>query len=342
MSYSAPTGNAVAFTFVGATSYSAPAGNAVAFSFQLGVSPSGFAGTPAFGSPQFNGAAIPAGFAGTPAFGTPFFTEPNVDLVGFAGIPVFGTFTLFESLSYLHVNGFAESPAFGALRLQEFLLPSGFADTALFGNPKLVPQIRLNAFNGTALFGTPDFAPPPIAKNWLRTRYLCHLTGAADGESDLLLPMSSFAIRLNPSTSSSFVQVVIPGVDSYADAIAARSNGSILITRIYDYLDGSSLIYEMARADFDSLRTDTGGQSGSTGTMQGYYTLTSSTARSYDLSNPTYRSWDGETVRYRCALDPRIRPGDTVTINDETIELRTIQNNVDVTLCLSEISGVMV
>lgn len=282
------------------------------------------------------------GYAGTALFGTPFLTEPVIYPNGIASTTEFGTFNLFESLAYRQFNGFAESPAFGALRLQEFLLPSSFADAALFGNPAFVPQIRLTGFNGAALFGTPDFAPPPIAKNWLRTRYLCHLTGAADGESDLLLPMSSFAIRLNSSTASSFVQVVIPGVDSYADAIAARPNGSILITRIYDYLDGSSLTYEMARADFDSLRTDTGGQSGSTGTMQGYYTLTSSTARTYDLSDPTYRSWDGETVRYRCELNPLIRPGDTVTINEETIELRSIQHNVDVTLCLSEISGVIV
>lgn len=181
-----------------------------------------------------------------------------------------------------------------------------------------------------------------VAPQWVATRYLCQLTGAPDGVSDLTLPISSFAVRLNPSSASSFVQIVVPGVDSYADAIAARPNGQLVISRIYDYFDGSSSTYEMARADFDNMRTDTGGQSGSTGTLQGYLVLTNTSPKTVALSNPTYRSFDGESVRYRCELNPLIRPGDTVTINNETIELRTIQNNVDVTLCLSEISGVLV
>ena len=181
----------------------------------------------------------------------------------------------------------------------------------------------------------------PIPTRWIATHYKCVLTGAQDGLGDLVLPISSFVVRINPSSSSSYVQAIVPGVDVYVDEISARSNGQLVISRVYVYLDGSSTSYEMTRGLFETLRTDTGGKSGTTGTLQGYWVFVSSGYKEYLLVNPTYRSWDGETVRYRCELDPRVRPGDSVTINEETLTVVSVQHSVDVKLCLSEISGTL-
>lgn len=78
MSYSAPTGNAVAFTFVGATSYTAPTGNAVAFAWAVDASVTG--------ATISNTASLTAGTATA----TATIARPNADTATGAWTPSTG------------------------------------------------------------------------------------------------------------------------------------------------------------------------------------------------------------------------------------------------------------
>lgn len=69
-------------------------------------------------------------------------------------------------------------------------------------------------------------------------RYYLTVTGAADGLDDIEIPMSSFQARRR-SGEPTYLSVVIPGLD-HAEAIAARSNGTIRVDQGMSREAGSS------------------------------------------------------------------------------------------------------
>jgi hypothetical protein len=176
-----------------------------------------------------------------------------------------------------------------------------------------------------------------ISDNWLNTQYRCYLTGSADAVADVELPIKSFQVRQN--STYAYVSVVVPGVDAYQAAITARPNGSIKVQRIYNYADGSSDTFDVISAAFSSLRIDSGGASGMTGTLTGTGTMPTATAQTVDLYDPTYySSTNGIDRRYRCRLDPRLRPGDTANINGESFVVAEITQYVNASSTVMEIS----
>lgn len=125
------------------------------------------------------------------------------------------------------------------------------------------------------MFTTIPIHPPAIAitgssSEWwdgaipytAQSIYKCILTGAADSESDLELPMSALQYRLYLS-GGAYLSVVVPNAIAYMDAVASRPNGCLVVYKGYRYVDGSEQIAEMARSNLGSIRADIGGRSSS-------------------------------------------------------------------------------
>jgi len=147
-------------------------------------------------------------------------------------------------------------------------------------------------------------------------RYFCLLTGAADGTTDLTLPMASFQARRR-SGDPTYLSVVIPTVD-YADEITARPNGTLKIQHAYEQNGVIKQTETIMETSLDEVNPDEGGTNQST-TLVGYSTSTYS-AKAVTLSGVTYRSTRAGKYHYRLAK-PYIflNPGDTVTILDDGV-----------------------
>jgi len=200
--------------------------------------------------------------------------------------------------------------------------------------------INGSAINGSVINGaaTAIRFVADLPSVWIATRYRCYLTGAENGlASDIELPISSFQTRLR-SGGLSYLSCVVNGVDAYVDAITARSNGKLKIWREYVLDDGEVSPYLMAEADYDELQTYSGGNAGTTGTLTGTGNFVPDTAETIALNNPTYYSLSGGKRRYRCEIDPRLRPGDTAVINGDTLVVDQIVHIVDVRTTVMEIA----
>lgn len=147
-------------------------------------------------------------------------------------------------------------------------------------------------------------------------RYFCILTGAADGTTDLTLPMSSFQARRR-SGDPTYLSVVIPTVD-YATEIAARPNGTLKIQQAYEQNGVIKQTETIMETTLDEVNPDEGGTNRST-TLVGYSTSTYS-AKAVTLTGVTYRSTRAGKYHYRLAR-PYIflNPGDTVTFLDDGV-----------------------
>ena len=156
-------------------------------------------------------------------------------------------------------------------------------------------------------------------------RYYFTLTGAEDGEDDVVIPISSFSARLR-DTDPTYLGVVIPGTD-YADEIAARSNGQIIIHQAWVVGGVEAYREEIARADLEEIRTDEGARNQSI-TLSGHRSETN-VAKIATLTGASYKYMAGGKLRYRCLPDLYVRPGDTVRINNDEFTAGLITINVN-------------
>jgi hypothetical protein len=144
-------------------------------------------------------------------------------------------------------------------------------------------------------------------------RYYCTLTGAADGLSDLTIPISSFQASKRTGEST-YLSVVVPGM-TYAEQIADRSNGELVIYMAY-LLDGvESLREEILRVELEQINPQEGARSRSI-TLIGHKTVTyDSRAVSIQGCNYKYTSGGSRGFRFPQA-DPYLNPGDALTVID--------------------------
>lgn len=162
--------------------------------------------------------------------------------------------------------------------------------------------------------GTPQataFALPAVAADIPQaiTYYFCKLTGAADGLTDVTLPMSSFSVR-HRYDGPSYYQLTIPTY-AYVSAIAARPNGEIVI-----WAKTGEVEEELLRGDLGNVRTDRGSKSQSI-SISGNSERAASDPATYLLAEALYASttFEGES---RLRIPPRaaIRPGDFIRYAD--------------------------
>lgn len=144
------------------------------------------------------------------------------------------------------------------------------------------------------------------------TRYYFTLTGDADGETDAVIPISSFSIRRR-NGEGSYLSVVIPTLD-YSTDVTDRSNGDMKLEVAYLVANVEVLRETLIVVDLESVRTDEGSNSQS-------ITLSGHRDESFggQICTPrgvSYKSCTDGKWLVRCLPDPYLRPGDTIRVNN--------------------------
>jgi len=156
---------------------------------------------------------------------------------------------------------------------------------------------------------------------WLREnehisvkRFYFTLTGAADGETDIIIPISSFQARKRDGEPT-YLSVTIPGMD-YAGQIADRSNGQMIVEMAY-FINGVEQIREeIIRVNLETIRIDQGARNRSIN-LSGHRSE-SFDGRVKDLSNPNYKYTINGKIRYRFPqVDPYLNPGDLCRVGTD-------------------------
>jgi hypothetical protein len=139
--------------------------------------------------------------------------------------------------------------------------------------------------------------------------FTCTITGADDGLTDIIVPISSFQCRMR-NGDPSFLSVVVPNSGLYADAITERDNGDIVIKMGPLFSDGTFQLEEIIRVDYESLQVDRGAKSDSV-TISGHKTVTASAPRNVIISGVSFyaHQMDGKR-RIRSVPNMFLRPGD--------------------------------
>ena len=160
------------------------------------------------------------------------------------------------------------------------------------------------------------------------TAYLFSLEQGSDRAE---IPISSFSGQFR-SGNPSYLQVAIPNATLWAEtlaAYAAHDDTAMVIHAGYRYSDGTYQTVEIARVTLRNVRLDYGPKS-STISLDGIATRTNPSPKSVRLSGASYRSVaDAGRVRYRCAMDFSVRPGDTVTVAGETFVVGELSYQVN-------------
>ena len=249
---------------------------------------------------------------------------------GYAGSSVQGDLSIVGGQAYHSSETFHGSPAGAELTIDglQAALAAGFIDTAA---PRAISIAgQLAEFVNRIL--------SPVTPQAIRTLYRCYLTGTSDALPDLEIRIESFQTRYGVNPLRAYLAVVVNGIDAYIDAINARPNGRLRVDREYHYIDGTIDTFVMAVTPLDTIDLYQGARAGMTGTITGFENMTPITAQNIQLANATYYSLSGGKRRYRCGLDPRLRPLDTAIINGDTFVVGSITHIVDARTTTMEIA----
>ena len=232
--------------------------------------------------------------------------------------------------SALEVAGFADVPLEQSWTLQSFVyrdfdLNQQWRQTPLLiAECQVVAQWRLEA---TAVW-------TPVISATVYRFALENSQGRAE------MPISNFSGQLR-SGEPSYLQVTIPDARRWAQVIAdfaAQSDTELVIQAGYRYSDGSFQTQDIARTRLRNVRYDLGARSSSV-QLDGIDTRVNPSPKTVSLLGANYRSQDEPgRVRYRCAMNFDIRPGDTALINGETFTVGELSYNVTVNNATLEVA----
>jgi hypothetical protein len=315
------TATALQLSLIGLTPALTSGYNATATALQLsliGLRPSSSFSFPFIGTPASQAFVAYSGLVPSLVFGlvaSP--TIKQIDLTGLTPGAYFGHFIGQPVQSLINFNGLTPSS-----------LAMGFAGTPT--------QAYLDWIGNLGNLVTRNVNAPPLG--WSAVRYRCFLTPPDSTVFDIELPISSFQSRLRLD-GLSYLSVVLKGADAYVDQIGEAANRQMCIFREYHYLDGYINSTVMASTAYETLQIAEGGKSGVTATLAGNGDFVPSDSATIELKDPTYRSYAGGYHRYRCAIDARLRPGDTAQINGDSFVVNEIVYVIDTQTAIMEISG---
>lgn len=150
---------------------------------------------------------------------------------------------------------------------------------------------------------------PDVNQITAKLIYRCILTGVDDGLADIVLPMSSFQMRLRDGDPS-YLSCVIPDSGTYEPYITARTNGDIVIQKGYVFSDGTEQMEEIARVNYESIQVNRGANNDSL-ILTGYKTVTSSAVADRTISGVSFYALQADGKRrVRANLDLFLRCGD--------------------------------
>ena len=175
-----------------------------------------------------------------------------------------------------------------------------------------------------------DLLAGPIPSVVLKqVRYICTL-------DDLGLPIEGFNGRFKDGDPS-YLSVRVPDGKRFADEIALRSTGELVIIREGVMLDNSIKSDEIARVNLETIRQDRGARN-STVTLVGHKQTTNAAPKRVDLEGVSYRGEYGGKRHIRCMFSQDIRPGDTAVFGVEEIVVGDISYTVGASITTMEIA----
>jgi hypothetical protein len=158
------------------------------------------------------------------------------------------------------------------------------------------------------------------------------------------MPISNFSGQLR-SGEPSYLQVTIPDARAWADVIAdfaLQTDTDIVIQAGYRWSDGRLETQDIARTRLRNVRYDIGARSSSV-QLDGIDTRVNSAPKAVSLQGANYRSQDeAGRVRYRCAMNFEIRPGDTALINGEQFIVGELSYSVTVDNAMLEVAEALI
>lgn len=172
-------------------------------------------------------------------------------------------------------------------------------------------------------------------KSQIITRYYFTLTGDPDATTDIEIPISSFSARKRTGEDT-YLSVVIPDYATWAAAIAARSNGEMVVEMAY-LLDGEvSVREEILRADLEEINLFQGPHNRSI-VLTGHKTQTFA-GKVTTLEKSIYRGFQGGKLIHRFATaDPYLDPGDTCKVDDDAFTVDNIVYMIDTSRATMEV-----
>jgi len=192
----------------------------------------------------------------------------------------------------------------------------------------LVVPLTMTAYGATIWNGAAWTAWIAANGDKVSRLYYFTLTGAADGTTDVIIPISSWQAR-RKSGDPTFLSVVIPYLSTYQGYIEDRPNGTMKIAMAYEIAGVEQYRETVCQADLDEsgdgsgVRIDKGGNSQSI-TLTGHKTE-SFTPKTIDLRDVIYESVAGGDCRYRCgSCDMYLNPGDTARYGSNEITVEQI------------------
>ena len=257
------------------------------------------------------------------------FRNVGADLSWALAAPVFRN-SAFDQTWSLAVPTFADT----ALDQQWALQVPTFADAFLVqdwalvapqgGNMALDQQWRLEA---TAVW----------SKVISATAYLFSLE---QGEDRAEIPISNFSMQLR-SGEPSYLQASIPNAWAWAETVAAyaaHADSEMVIQAGYRWSDDSYTTQEIARVTLRNVRYDYGARSASV-SLDGTDTRTNATPTSHALTGASYLNQDSDgRLRYRVTPNFAVRPGDTVTVGNDTFVVGELSYQVSATSASMEVA----
>jgi hypothetical protein len=183
----------------------------------------------------------------------------------------------------------------------------------VFGYGPAFANIPVGAFK---LYGRPPGRVWSLPKyRSAKTIYTLTITGAEDGLDDVEIPISNFCARLR-SSSPSYLSCTIPNSIDWIAAISARSSGDLVLSKGYEFADGTRQLETIVRVDFETVAIDRGPRNDS-GTVVGHRTITESSPKTRTATGVRYFALQHDgNYRVRADVDMFLRPGDTFVFGE--------------------------
>lgn len=149
-------------------------------------------------------------------------------------------------------------------------------------------------------------------------RYACTLSEVA--LDDLILPISSFQMRLRQSPKQCYLNVVVPAILDFTSDIADRADGTIKISHIETDDFGNETITDLLTANISDIYEDIGARQ-RTGSIVGYKQITFSDTTTLVIPEARYVNRSNGVRRFRATPHPDLKPLRSATVDLETIEV---------------------
>lgn len=260
-----------------------------------------------------------------PEFPISLLTTPINLIVSSADIadsPEFPTVSLTDAVLSVDSADIADSPEFPTSALSDTYIAAGLdVDGPEFPKVRLTQQI--------------DQRFTPVVT------YQCILTGAADLVADLDLSdsMANFQNYLN-NENPSFTAVTVRVTSDIVTEIQNRENGEILINRVVTTWQGDTIVSEIARVPFETLRTDQGASSFSA-VLSGSTSTDFTGSSTIELTGVSLRRQTGLNITFRAEIDSNLKPSDVAVWDGESITVSTMKHIYGSLVSFMELTGVV-